>query len=45
MMMNIRGLILDNPGHTMDPQTLEFANTFNLDLEIQEGLEARHGSP
>ena len=35
-MMNIRGLILDDPGHTTHLQTLEFANHPNSGSEIEE---------
>jgi hypothetical protein len=37
MMMNIRGLILDDPGHTVHLQTLEFATCTNASAGI-EGL-------
>jgi len=36
MMMNIRGLILDDPGHTVHLQTLEFINHPDSSSEIDE---------
>jgi len=36
MMMNIRGLTMDDPEHTMHLQTLEFANHHNSGSEIEE---------
>jgi hypothetical protein len=36
MMMNIRGLILDDPEHTVHLRTLEFANTHDSGFEIKE---------
>jgi hypothetical protein len=36
MMMNIRGLILDDPEHTTHLQTLRFAHSANSGLEIEE---------
>lgn len=35
MMMNIRGIILDDPEHTAHLQTLEFAAQTHSDLEIE----------
>ena len=35
-MMNIRGLILDDPEHTVHLRTLEFVNRPNLSSEISE---------
>jgi hypothetical protein len=38
MMMNIRGLIMEDPEHTVHLQTLQFATRNNADLEmIEEG--------
>jgi hypothetical protein len=42
MMMNIRGLILDDPEHTVHLYTLEFASYPNPGSEI--GVEARYQS-
>jgi hypothetical protein len=36
MMMNIRGLIMDDPVHTTHLQTLEFATWTNAGSEIEE---------
>jgi hypothetical protein len=36
MMMNIRGLILDDPEHTVHLQTLQFAAPNNSGREIEE---------
>ena len=36
MMMNLRGLILDDPEHTAHLQTLEFARHHDSSLEEQE---------
>ncbi|KIM90152.1 hypothetical protein PILCRDRAFT_173363 [Piloderma croceum F 1598] len=36
MMMNIRGLILNDPEHTMHLRTLEFASCHDSDSEIEE---------
>jgi len=36
MMMNIRGLILDDPEHTMHLQTLQFAAHSNSGQEAEE---------
>jgi len=36
MMMNIRGLVLDDPEHTVHLQTLQFANALDPGLEIEE---------
>jgi len=36
MMMNIRGLILDDPEHTTHLKTLQFAARTNIDSEIEE---------
>jgi hypothetical protein len=36
MMMNIRGLILDDPEHTVHLKTLQFAASPNSVSEIQE---------
>jgi len=38
MMMNIRGLILDDPEHTMHLQTLEFANCHASGSETEEAF-------
>jgi hypothetical protein len=38
MMMNIRGLIMEDPEHTVHLQTLQFATRSNADSEmIEEG--------
>jgi hypothetical protein len=37
MMMNIRGLIMDDPEHTTHLQTLQFATWTNAGSEIEEG--------
>ena len=37
MMMNIRGLIMDDPEHTTHLQTLQFATRTNAGSEIEEG--------
>ena len=40
MMMNIRGLIMEDPEHTVYLQTLQFATQNNADPEmIEEGME------
>ena len=40
MMMNIRGLIMEDPEYTVHLQTLQFATQNNADLEmIEEGME------
>jgi hypothetical protein len=36
MMMNIRGLILDDPEHTVHLQTLKFAGHTNSSSEVDE---------
>jgi hypothetical protein len=36
-MMNIRGLILDDPDHTVHLRTLEFNGRPNLGSELEEG--------
>ena len=36
MMMNIRGLIMDDPEHTVHLQTLKFTNRHSSDSEIEE---------
>jgi hypothetical protein len=36
MMMNIRGLIMDDPEHTLHLRTLEFATQTNPGSEIEE---------
>jgi hypothetical protein len=36
MMMNIRGLIMDDPEHTTHLQTLQFATWTNAGSEIEE---------
>jgi len=36
MMMNIRGLALDDPEHTTHLHTLQFAVRPNIDSEIEE---------
>ena len=35
-MMNIRGLILDDPEHTVHLQTLQFSERTIVDLEVDE---------
>ena len=37
MMMNIRGLIMDDPEHTTHLQTLQFATRTHAGSEIEEG--------
>ena len=37
MMMNIRGLIMDDPEYTVHLQTLQFATRNNADPEMIEG--------
>jgi hypothetical protein len=44
MMMNIRGLIMDDPEHTVHLQTLEFASCHDSGLETEEGAWTRYGS-
>jgi hypothetical protein len=39
MMMNIRGLIMEDPEHTTHLQTLQFATRINASSEIEEGTE------
>jgi hypothetical protein len=40
MMMNIRGLIMEDPEYTVHLQTLQFATWNNTDSEmIEEGME------
>jgi hypothetical protein len=39
MMMNIRGLILDDSEHTVHLQTLQFATRTNAGSEIEERTE------
>ena len=40
MMMNIRGLIMEDPEYTVHLQTLQFATRNNADSEmIEEGIE------
>ena len=39
MMMNIRGLIMDDPEHTVHLQTLQFATPINAGPEIEERTE------
>ena len=39
MMMNIRGLIMDDPEHTTHLQTLQFATQTDAGSEIEEGTE------
>ena len=42
MMMNIRGLIMEDPEYTAHLQTLQFAAWNNADSEmIEEGMESR----
>jgi hypothetical protein len=36
MMINIRGLIMDDPEHTVHLQTLQFATQINAGSEIEE---------
>jgi hypothetical protein len=36
MMMNIRGLVLDDPKHTTHLHTVQFAPGFDLGIEIEE---------
>jgi hypothetical protein len=36
MMMNIRGLVLDDPEHTVHLRTLKFTNALDPGLEIEE---------
>jgi hypothetical protein len=36
MMMNIRGLVLDDPGHTMHLRALQFNGNLIPDSEIEE---------
>jgi hypothetical protein len=36
MMMNIRGLIMDDPEHTTHLQTLQFAARTNAGSEVEE---------
>ena len=36
MMMNIRGLILDDPEHTVHLQTMQFTTSSNSGAEIEE---------
>ena len=38
-MMNIRGLIMEDPEHTTHLQTLQFATQANAGSEIEEGIE------
>jgi len=39
MMMNISGLIMEDPEHTTHLQTLQFATRINASSEIEEGTE------
>jgi len=38
-MMNIRGLIMDDPAHTVHLQTLEFANCHSSGSETEAWVE------
>jgi hypothetical protein len=38
MMMNIRGLIMDDPEHTVHLKTLEFVTQTNAGSEIEERM-------
>jgi hypothetical protein len=38
MMMNIRGLIMEEPEHTVHLQTLQFATQTDAGLEIEERM-------
>jgi len=42
MMMNIRGLILDDSERTVHLPTLQFAARINAGSEVEERTEARH---
>ena len=37
MMMNIHGLVMEDPEYTVHLQTLQFATRTNAGLEIEEG--------
>jgi len=39
MMMNIRGLIMEDPEHTTHLQTLQFVTRTNAGSEIEERME------
>ena len=39
MMMNIRGLILEDPEHVVHLLSMQFLNDPNLGLQIEEGGE------